>query len=118
MNNKESVYWKMRNGKLISVDDMDINHLRNVLKMIIRKSKIRLLFYKQIKQNKMNKLSKIEEDKSKFQKVETWKVVFHFHDAVEEISGTLDEIQKAINIAVFNNKDCTNFNCYKLLTYI
>ena len=26
----------MRNGKLISVDDMDINHLRNVLKMIIR----------------------------------------------------------------------------------
>jgi hypothetical protein len=29
------VYWKMRNGKLISVDDMDINHLRNTLKMII-----------------------------------------------------------------------------------
>ena len=26
----------MRNGRLISVDDMDINHLRNVLKMIIR----------------------------------------------------------------------------------
>ena len=26
----------MRNGKLISVDEMDINHLRNVLKMIIR----------------------------------------------------------------------------------
>ena len=33
---KEIVYWKMRNGRLISVDDMDINHLRNVLKMIIR----------------------------------------------------------------------------------
>lgn len=33
---KEIVYWKMRNGELISVDDMDINHLRNVLKMIIR----------------------------------------------------------------------------------
>ena len=33
---KEIVYWKMRNGKLISVDEMDINHLRNVLKMIIR----------------------------------------------------------------------------------
>ena len=31
-----TVYWKMRNGKLISVDDMDINHLRNTLKMIIR----------------------------------------------------------------------------------
>ena len=31
-----AVYWKMRNGRLISVDEMDINHLRNVLKMIIR----------------------------------------------------------------------------------
>lgn len=30
------VYWKQLNGKLISVDDMDENHLRNVLKMIIR----------------------------------------------------------------------------------
>ena len=30
------VFWKMRNGKLISVDDMDISHLRNVLKMIIK----------------------------------------------------------------------------------
>lgn len=33
------VYWKMRNGELISVDDMDINHLRNTLKIIIRNSK-------------------------------------------------------------------------------
>jgi hypothetical protein len=32
----QPVYWKMRDGKLISIDDMDINHLRNVLKMIIR----------------------------------------------------------------------------------
>lgn len=31
-----TVFWKMRNGKLISVDEMDINHLRNVLKMIIK----------------------------------------------------------------------------------
>jgi hypothetical protein len=30
------VYWTMRNGKKISVDDMDINHLRNTLKMIIK----------------------------------------------------------------------------------
>lgn len=29
------VYWKQRNGELISVDNMDINHLRNTLKMII-----------------------------------------------------------------------------------
>jgi len=31
-----TVYWTMRNGEKISVDDMDITHLRNTLKMIIR----------------------------------------------------------------------------------
>jgi hypothetical protein len=31
-------YWKMRNGQLISIDDMDINHLRNTLKMIVNNS--------------------------------------------------------------------------------
>ena len=34
MSNK--VYWKMRNGELIDVDDMDINHLRNTLKLVLR----------------------------------------------------------------------------------
>ncbi len=33
----DTVYWTMKNGQKISVDDMDINHLRNTLKMIIRK---------------------------------------------------------------------------------
>ena len=28
----------MRNGVLISIDDMDINHLRNTLKMIVNNS--------------------------------------------------------------------------------
>jgi len=32
------VYWKQRNGVLISIDDMDINHLRNTLKMIVNNS--------------------------------------------------------------------------------
>jgi hypothetical protein len=36
------VYWKQKNGELISIDDMDIQHLRNVLKMIIRKNKEKL----------------------------------------------------------------------------
>jgi hypothetical protein len=31
-------YWKMRNGELISIDNMDINHLRNTLKMIVKNS--------------------------------------------------------------------------------
>lgn len=39
MKDSTPVYWKMRNGELISIDDMDVNHLRNVLKMIIRDSK-------------------------------------------------------------------------------
>lgn len=33
---KETIYWKMRNGNLISVDDMDENHLRNVLKIVLK----------------------------------------------------------------------------------
>ena len=37
----EPVYWKMRNGELISVDDMDINHLRNALKLTIKNSELR-----------------------------------------------------------------------------
>lgn len=32
------VYWKQRNGELISIDNMDVNHLRNVLKMIVNNS--------------------------------------------------------------------------------
>jgi len=35
---KAPVYWKQRNGVLISIDDMDVNHLRNVLKMIVNNS--------------------------------------------------------------------------------
>lgn len=35
------VYWTMKNGQQIDVDAMDINHLRNTLKMIItNKSKV------------------------------------------------------------------------------
>ena len=37
----EKVYWTMRNGQLIDVDQMDINHLRRTLKMIIN-NKIKL----------------------------------------------------------------------------
>ena len=32
----EKVYWTMRNGQKIDVDTMDIQHLRNTLKMLIR----------------------------------------------------------------------------------
>lgn len=33
---KETIYWKQRNGVLISVDNMDINHLRNAFKHLIK----------------------------------------------------------------------------------
>jgi len=36
MNDKEIVYWKQRSGELISVDEMDINHLRNAFKHLIK----------------------------------------------------------------------------------
>jgi hypothetical protein len=35
MKNK-TYYWTTRAGEKINVDDMDLNHLRNALKMIIR----------------------------------------------------------------------------------
>ena len=38
MSNKEIVYWKQKDGKLVSIDDMDTNHLKNVLKMIVNNS--------------------------------------------------------------------------------
>jgi hypothetical protein len=30
------VYWRKKNGDLISIDLMDVDHLRNTLKMIVR----------------------------------------------------------------------------------
>ena len=32
----EKTYWTMKNGQKIDVDAMDVQHLRNTLKMIIR----------------------------------------------------------------------------------
>ena len=45
-----TTYWKMRNGKSISIDDMDLNHLRNTLKMIVNNSnkhKVKVIIKKQ-----------------------------------------------------------------------
>jgi hypothetical protein len=33
---KKPVFWTMKNGQEINVDDMDINHLRNTLKLLIK----------------------------------------------------------------------------------
>ena len=37
--NNETVYWTMKNGEKIDVDKMTESHLRNTLKMILRKAK-------------------------------------------------------------------------------
>jgi len=34
---QNDVYWTMRNGQKISIDDMDEQHVRNSLKMVLRK---------------------------------------------------------------------------------
>ncbi len=36
MNNNNIIYWKTKSGELVDIDKMDINHLRNTLKMIVR----------------------------------------------------------------------------------
>jgi hypothetical protein len=38
---KEPVYWTMRDGKQIDIDEMSVQHLRNTLKMIVRNSQKR-----------------------------------------------------------------------------
>lgn len=30
------VYWTMKNGEKIDIDEMDVSHLRNALKLIVR----------------------------------------------------------------------------------
>ena len=45
------VYWKQRNGELIDIDTMDINHLRNTLKLVLRN---RETVIKQIFKSKTN----------------------------------------------------------------
>jgi len=34
---KELIFWKQANGKLVSVDSMDTNHIKNAFKYLIKK---------------------------------------------------------------------------------
>lgn len=40
MSNYKKVFWTMKDGKKIDIDEMGINHLRNCLKMIVRQIEI------------------------------------------------------------------------------
>ena len=33
---KEAIFWTKKDGTKIDIDDMDIEHLRNTLKMVVR----------------------------------------------------------------------------------
>jgi hypothetical protein len=71
MNNKEIIYWKQRNGELISIDNMDINHLRNVLKLIIKnKNRLKTALNEKLEKEKHIKaanLSDEDDDRFKFE---------------------------------------------------
>ena len=56
---KEKVYWKMRNGNLIDIDDMDENHLRNTLKLVLRN---RETVIKRIVESKSKRKFKLQGD--------------------------------------------------------
>ena len=57
MSNK--VYWKQRNGNLIDIDDMDIEHLRNTLKLVLRN---RETVIKRIVESKSKRKFKLQGD--------------------------------------------------------
>lgn len=90
-----AVFWKMRNGKLISVDEMDINHLRNVLKIIIRnrekaiqllqakaKPKVEFKLNGDIAQSSINDMQDAEfEEASNYDP---------YNDSIIEIDGMID----------------------------
>jgi hypothetical protein len=52
---KKEFYWETKKGNKINVDDMTIEHLRNVLKMIIRNNNINTN-YKESKKELINDL--------------------------------------------------------------
>ena len=37
---QKPVFWKTASGEILNVDDMEIEHLRNVVKMLIRREKV------------------------------------------------------------------------------
>lgn len=48
--------------------------------------------------------------------LKNWTVVLHFGRGKSEtrIGLTMEEAKQLINIAVFSNRDCINFSCYRV----
>lgn len=51
MNKQTSVYWTMRDGQKIDIDQMSLEHLRNTLKMIVRNNDRRRMLASTFKLN-------------------------------------------------------------------
>lgn len=57
----QPIFWRMRNGKLVSVDDMDVNHIKNAFKHLIKHHQNVVDKY-----NALIKKRKAERDKASF----------------------------------------------------
>ena len=51
VNNQNPVYWTMRDGQKIDIDEMSLSHLRNTLKMIVRNNERRRMLSATFKLN-------------------------------------------------------------------
>lgn len=51
MNKQITVYWTMRDGQKIDIDQMSLEHLRNTLKMIVRNNERRRMLSSTFKLN-------------------------------------------------------------------
>lgn len=51
MNKQTPVYWTMRDGQKIDIDQMSLEHLRNTLKMIVRNNNRRRMLASTFKLN-------------------------------------------------------------------
>lgn len=51
MNKHTPVYWTMRDGQKIDIDQMSLEHLRNTLKMIVRNNERRRMLSSTFKLN-------------------------------------------------------------------
>lgn len=55
-------YWRTKDGSMVKVDDMDIDHLRNVLKMLIRMASFHHHQAKPVKESDAITKSFVEEE--------------------------------------------------------
>jgi len=51
VNKETTVYWTMRDGQKIDIDEMSLSHLRNTLKMIVRNNESRRMLSATFKLN-------------------------------------------------------------------